>query len=178
MASNNFPEVFDGAPVGAVWWFNPIAEAVTALQSVVSAAPVWATKNVDETVNNSSALQNDNDLSLSLASNASYVLTCHLIQNSGATPAFKLDLPLPGGATWWPGSFICGASLATAQLGVMGTPAITGISGTGSDSFVDFHARLDTTSSGTLTLRWAQTTANASNTIVRAGSYLMAQRTA
>lgn len=39
MAANNFPLAFDGAPVSAPYWFNPIAEAVTALQTLALTAP-------------------------------------------------------------------------------------------------------------------------------------------
>jgi hypothetical protein len=39
VADNDFPEVFDGAPVSAPYWFNPVAEAVTALTAAAATAP-------------------------------------------------------------------------------------------------------------------------------------------
>lgn len=38
MPANNFPVVLDGSPVGATIWFNPVAEAVTALQAAAQAS--------------------------------------------------------------------------------------------------------------------------------------------
>ncbi len=134
---------------------------------------LFVLKGSDEIVNNSTTLQNDNELVLAVVANATYLLSCQMIQNSGATPAFKLDLTMPAGATWKPGWFTCGASAAAEQTGVMSTPAINGVTGAGADAFVKFEAVVVISStSGNIQVRWAQNTANASDTTVRAGSWL------
>lgn len=152
---------------------TPTADQLNRLEAV------WALKTADETVNNSAALQADDILFGSVAASATYLLRCHIVQNSGATPGFKLDITLPSGATWYPGKFICGSAVANQQFGVMATAAISGITGAAANSVVDFEAAITiSTTAGAAALRWAQNTANVSDTIVRAGSWLHLERVA
>jgi hypothetical protein len=152
---------------------EPTAEQLNRLE------PTWALKISDEIVNNSAALQPDDVLFGAVAASAGYLLRVHLVQQSGATPGFKLDITLPAGATWYPGKFLCGSSVANQQFGVMATAAISGITGAAANSIVDFEAAFVTsTTAGTAQLRWAQNTANVSDTIVRAGSWLHLERVA
>ena len=141
--------------------------------------PTWSLKTSDETVNNSATLQNDDALFGAVAASATYLLRCHIVQNSGATPGFKLSVSLPSGATWYPGKFICGSAVANQQFGVMSTAAISGITGAAANSVVDFEAAIViSTTAGSAQLQWAQNTANGSDTIVRAGSWLHLERVA
>lgn len=134
---------------------------------------LFVLKGSDEIVNNSAALQNDDALVLAVSANATYLLRCHIVQNSGATPGFKVDVTMPAGASWKPGTFDCGSSAANEQTGVMSTAAISGITGAAADAFVDFEAVVViSATSGNVQVRWAQNTANASDTTVRAGSWL------
>lgn len=135
---------------------------------------LYARKTSAETVNNSAALQNDDELALSLPANSTLECELRIKQSSGATPGFKADFTLPSGATWVDAFFIAGAT-GTLQFGPMPNASITGISGTGSDATLLIKFTVTTTNAGTLQLRWAQNTANASNTTVQAGGILTAR---
>ena len=153
-------------------WGDAITNAVNDHETRVTAleaAPLFALKTSDETVNNSSALQNDDALFLTVAVNTTYDLELWVLQSSGATPNFKLDFTLPAGATWRGGHFDCNNT----QIGIMTTAAVSGVTGTGADAYVMLKALISIGgTAGTVQLRWAQNTANASNTIVRANSRL------
>lgn len=135
----------------------------------------FAYKTADETVNNSSTLQDDDELFVEVAANAVYKLSLLAAQNSGATPGFKLNFTLPAGASWLLGSFDCGSSAATEQFGIT-TGSVTGITGVGADSLVIIDALISTANAGTVVFQWAQNLADASNTVVRAGSSLTLTR--
>lgn len=143
-----------------------------------SFAPTFVYKTVDETVNGSDVLQDDDDLVLAVEATGLYRLELRAVQNSGATPAFKCAFTLPSGATWLTGSFDCGSSAANEQFGLMST-TLSGVTGAGANSAVIIHSLiLVGSTAGTIQWQWAQNTANASNTIVRAGSSLLLSRMA
>lgn len=142
--------------------------------------PLYARKTADQTVNNSTTLVNDTELFVSVAANAEYDMELAAVQNSNATANFKLNFVLPAGATWVTGIFDLGSSAANEQFGVQTTagPAL-GITGAAADAVVWIKAKLIIAgTSGTVQFQWAQNTANASNTIVRAGSTLVLRRLA
>src|SRR5262245_10037005 len=56
-------------------------------------------KAADETVNNSSVLQNDDDFLFSVLANEKYAVQLVLNVNSGATPDWKANWTKPAGAT-------------------------------------------------------------------------------
>jgi hypothetical protein len=129
-------------------------------------------KAADETVNTSATLQDDNDLFFSGLVGESWGVTVALNVNSGTTPDFKTNWNKPAGATAkhatfysnptasqpWTSSDLVFATDATEQLIVIYAAIVIG--GT----------------AGTVTFQWAQNTSNASNTIVRAGSFMVAER--
>lgn len=140
---------------------------------------VLAYKSADETVNNSSTLQNDNHLVISVVANAAYTVDLYAIYNSNSTANLKVDYTMPAGAALSQMVFISGGTLSAIQHGVsLGTVgAVNGIAGISADTGLQMHGVLTTGgTSGNLTFRWAQNVANASNTIMRTGSYLRAQR--
>lgn len=140
-------------------------------------APVFARKTSDETVNGSDVLQDDNELTLAAEASVTYELFLHAVQNSGATPGFKLGFTLPSGATWVSGSFNVGSSAANEQFGLMPLTGLSGLTGAGANSLVRVQAIITiSTTPGSVTLQWAQNTSNASNTIVRAGSWMRLMR--
>lgn len=149
----------------------------TWITQINTLTPALVVKTSDETITNTSTLQNDDVLSAAVSASATYLLTCHLIHNSGATPGFKLAVSMPSGTTWRQGIFFCGSSTVNFQFGVMTTAQITGITGAGTDSNAFFRAVIVvSTTPGTVQIQWAQNAANASNTIVRAGSNLNLDR--
>jgi hypothetical protein len=143
--------------------------------------PITVVKSLDETVNNSATLQNDDALVIAVNSTAKYEVTGLVAYNSGTTPDIKFAFTAPASATFlW-----CCDALDTGASGVTGTVsrqklAITdslGVGGTGNDLIAKISGILVVAgTAGNLQLQWAQNTANASNTIVRAGSYLTARQ--
>jgi hypothetical protein len=143
-------------------------------------------KSADETVNNSSTLQNDDELLFSVSANKTYLVDLYLRLNGGVTPDFKFAWSLPAGASynwaaegeggsgginiyWSPKDTAQGSqqALSTTTFSVNGsanTPqglhltAILMIAGT----------------AGTATLQWAQNVATVADSKVLANSILRA----
>lgn len=143
---------------------------------ITEVRPVAAYKSIDETVNNSATLQNDDELLVALEASVRYDIFLQLSQNSGATPGFKFSFTTPTGATWGSGWYSSGSSAANEQMGVTTTGAVGGITGAAANSILTFRSPLTTTNAGTLQLQWAQNTTNLSDTIVRSGGILVARR--
>jgi hypothetical protein len=145
--------------------------------------PIKAVKSIDETVNNSATLQNDDALVLAVNSTATYEVSGIIRYNSGTTPDIKFAWTAPASATFF---WEC-IGLDTGASGVTGTVSrqalaigdTVGIGGTGNDLAASIKGILTVASTaGNLQLQWAQNTANASNTIVRANSYIVARQIA
>ena len=133
-----------------------------------SANTVRARKSGDETISSDSTLSNDSDLSVAVAANTGYFLTCFLEVNSGATPDIKVKWSLPSGATLdWVAEF----KGATRIWHNEGTTHAYGTSG--SDEVVTIVGYLRITTAGTCVLQWAQDVSDPGNTTVKAGSWLV-----
>lgn len=138
---------------------------------------VAARKTADETINNTSVFQDDDELFVSLEANVVYLARVHIVYNSGATPDFKYAFTLPSGTTAPMWSFQGITTVSAFTYGVASSGGVSGLGGTGADQPVDaFGVVITGSTAGTMQLQWAQETANASNTIVRAGSYLELRR--
>lgn len=146
-------------------------------------APLVAVKTADETVNNSSTLQDDNELFVAVRANNTYIVETGLIYSSGATPLIKVGFDFPSGATfvWTMDSLHNSITAATRgdieRFVQSGSTQSFGVSGAGT--------KVDATPSGLLTVgstggnftvQWAQQTANASNTVMYAGSWIKLTR--
>jgi hypothetical protein len=132
--------------------------------------PKFARKTADETVNNSATFQNDDHLALTVVASATYVFRHHWVFNSGATPDLKSQFTVPSGTTmaYWTQS----SSSIHAASGLTEASSVI-YDGDGSDITVWTVGYIVTSSTaGTVQWQWAQSTANASNTIVRKGSIL------
>ncbi len=139
---------------------------------------VFARKTSDETVNNSTTLQNDDALFVAVEANAVYDFLIAIHHNSGGTPDIKFGWTVPASTTMVWGGFIVNTAGAFTVAANLSQTSVVSIGGTGSDSFQAFQGVVVTSgTAGTLQLQWAQDTLNASNTIVRAGSYLALSRT-
>jgi len=133
-------------------------------------------KPADEIVNNSSTLQDDNDLTFAVNANKTYMLFLMMIVNSNVTPDFKYAWTVPSGATiikgvdfaiYFRGEAVSGdfatdATVAT-TIGTVGSNRLYG--------FI-FMAEVGATP-GNITLQWAQDVANASDTIMLQGSTVL-----
>ena len=130
-------------------------------------------KEADETVNNSTTLQNDNELLFAVAANEVVQFEGVLMVSTDPAADFKLTFTGPAGAV---GSFaaIYGDTLtgnADASSAALGSAAalVSGNDG----SVVRFWGGIHNGgTAGNLTLQWAQNTANVSDSKVLAGSYL------
>lgn len=140
-------------------------------------APLLARKPSNETVNNSSAFQDDNHLFLPVEANAVYQCHLHLQYNSGATPDLKYQFTVPVGASL-EGWSLLGYNTAVSLVYSNGGEA-SSLGGNGSALNADAWGILETdVTAGTMQLQWAQNTANASNTVMQAGAFLKLVRVA
>lgn len=149
--------------------------ASTLSSLITELRPVTVRKTANETVNNSTTLQNDDELAIAVEANLTYDFDCELIYNSGATPDLKFGWTYPSGLTMFyavyaagGGTFLGYNEIETSVPAVDGAGAAVGVLLKGT-VFVSATA-------GTLQLQWAQQTLNASNTIVQTGSYIRLKR--
>ena len=143
--------------------------------------PLFAIRTADSApVNNSTVLVNDTQLFLSLAASATYEIVLQGFMESAAAAGFKYDFGLPSGATYLWGIFSYGSSSANLQMGPKTLTAQSGITGAGTATTSQLYERffVSTTNAGTLQYKFAQQTANASNTVMQANSTLVGLRRA
>ena len=130
-------------------------------------------KEADETVNNSTTLQDDNELLFAVAANEVVQFEGVLMISTDPNADFKLTFTGPAGAV---GSFAAiygdvttgNADASSAALGSAAT-----LISVNDGSVVRFWGGIHNGgTAGNLTLQWAQNTANVSDSKVLAGSYL------
>lgn len=147
---------------------TPTAARLNALGAVLSA------KTADQTVINSTTFVSDTELFLSVAANAVYILDGVIVYQSGTTPDWKMRWTYPTGLTM---TYTMLAQVTTFTAFVFSETGIPVNDGTGGTFACTLQGTVTTSSTaGTLQLQWAQNTANASNTLVRVGSYLSLSR--
>lgn len=140
-------------------------------------------KAATETVTNSATLQNDDDFSITLEADKSYRIELHLVASGPAAADVRLAWTATGGASSPTGRHVLGpesgtASVTATQMRATATHAFTtnviyGTDGTSNSRIYEDFLVDVVGSSGTLTLQWAQGTANATGTNVFANSYLV-----
>lgn len=158
----------------------PLAAADKPLAATLNMGiPLYVAKSGDETVNNSAALQNDDHLIVAVEANAVYECRLHVVYTSNATPGYQMDFTAPAGATLSGWTLLCRVGGVTTAVVATAAAGSTGLQGTGADVPLDAWGRLVTSSTaGNFQYRWAQSSANASNTITRSGSFLVLRRVA
>jgi hypothetical protein len=134
-------------------------------------------KALDESVSSAttgSTYQLDDELFALFPASSTWDCTLQVIYNSGATPDFKIALDtLPAGATApsWRFEHDGGTGIATATTGIAGVP------GSGADDPLMWTGVLYMGSvAGTVAWKWAQNTADAGATLVKANSIFKAHR--
>lgn len=133
-------------------------------------------KAVDESLSSSTALQNDDELLLSLAANATYILSARITYNSSTAADFKYHFTGPASfSARWSQLVITGGG-STWQLFEQDETTTPSIDGSGADRSALLFGRVTTVGAGTLTLQWAQVASDASATTVKAGSSMMLTR--
>lgn len=143
---------------------------------------IFARKTATESVTSSTALQDDNELTVSVAANSVYEVTLMLIYDGATGGDLKFDFTGPSGATMNGVALRLGQGAATGDddaqsTFVMGTPEGVGALGTGSNAGMVFHGLLDlSATAGTFKLQWAQATSSGTATRVFADSYICLRR--
>jgi hypothetical protein len=133
-------------------------------------------KEADETVNNSTALQNDDELLFAVAANEVFQFEGVLVLSTAAAADFQISFTGPAGAV---GSFAAiygdnvNPDVATGSA-VLGS-GVTLLSAAVGRSVRFWGGIHNGGTAGNLTLQWAQGTLSATDTIVRAGSYIKYQ---
>jgi len=127
-------------------------------------------KKIDQTINNSNTIIDDDEVFLPMLANKVYGYRAHLQFISGVTPDLKVTWTVPAGAT---GTRNSGA-LARAPADTQNITTISTDATSGNEQNSDYCGvvRMGGTA-GNLQLRWAQNVADASDSKMLAGSYLL-----
>lgn len=139
-------------------------------------------KTADETVNNSVTLQNDDELLLAMAANEIWEFRLYLIVDSSAVADFKIGWAVPAGCTlkWAANQFdttlnnVVRMAQVESETQGIGSPGVTR-----HDLIAVVHGlAINGANAGNLQLQWAQNTAEASNTVLKANSCLIGTKLA
>lgn len=136
---------------------------------------VHIVKTANETINNTNVFQNDDQLAFPLGANENWTFRFVVQANSGATPDLKFAVTAPVGATCAYGHEDPENAVATANLACGASTGLVTALGV-ADLYEVVGTVRNGANAGNVTLQWAQNTANASNTIVYAGSFVDAFR--
>ena len=131
-------------------------------------------KSADETVNNSSTLQNDDHLVLAVSANEVWAIRFVALYNSGTTPDIKFAFTLPSGATiQFIDDSLDGGAVTNAGVAINSSGQ-----GASNAMFVSSAIAFISNTPGNVQLQWAQATADPSDTKVLKGSYIIAHKLA
>lgn len=172
---------------------------VLTADSAVSAGVKWAAasagtthilvrKTVDESVASSTAVQNDDTLLFAVAANEVWVFEVILSIETVTAADFRFRFDSPAGSSGVYGAI--GAALGAASvessarwsaggfsLGITTSLGSTG--GSGANTPVFIHGIIaNGSTAGSLTLQWAQNTSDATATVVKANSFIVAHKVA
>jgi hypothetical protein len=148
-----------------------VAGQILTAALLIAGVPIAVRKTADQTVNNSTVLVNDSELFWTPPVSTTYQLRLVLYYNSGTVPDIKAGWSLPAGATLTWGALYVNTAGGLTVIGNLGAGTLS-IGGLGAEANAEFHGILTMGSTaGNVQLQWAQDTANASNTIVRANSH-------
>ena len=132
-------------------------------------------KAAAEDVNNSLALQNDDDFSFAARANTNYLVTLNLILDGPAAADFQWDWAVPAGATGFHGGHRSTASgpdsFGDLVSNAFGTALEAELDGDGTFAYALLVAMIAVAgTAGTVQFRWAQLVATVGDTTVNAGS--------
>ncbi|WP_405413903.1 hypothetical protein [Streptomyces rubiginosohelvolus] len=139
-------------------------------------------KPADEPLPGSTALQDDDHLSVSVSAGGRYAIDAMLAVDGDPAADLLLTLAAPPGSTgyWTPGAVTLGVSDGTGSIRLTryapGAPIGVGIIAAG--LIVAPLGTITAGANGTLGFQWAQNVSSATPTVVRAGSWLRVRRTA
>lgn len=190
-----FADLGDGATFNATVFTLTQAGALTLTGGLTAdgiindgyttSAVVTKYKAADETVNNDVNPQTDDDLKITGGIGANEVwafeFVLHVLSTS-TTPGFRIELSAPTDAT---AIYYSGESVGTGGTSMgtdLATASLADIVFTGTE--LEYQVKIKgmfimgATANGAFSLRWAQETAHASDTKVKAGSHLIMTRLA
>lgn len=153
---------------------------------LVEAAEQFVHKTADETVTNSAALQNDDHLVVTLtAGTYTYEVVAHVrASGSGQDIKFTMDFGGTNSLHVYGATTLDEAVVGTSNVGVTFRSVLTDaaelVGGLGTaEVMIIVKGMLVATATSTLRFRWAQNTAGAAtDTTVRAGSYMITKKVA
>lgn len=166
--------VVDAAPAG----WTPILRtdmgaAVVITNNLGEVSKVVVRKSVDETVNNSEAFQNDDDLLFAIAANEIWRFEIWVFYNSATTPDIKFTITFPSGGTARFGN----TNDATNRVETVSGTTLGQVSGDGEDEMLILAGVVvNGATAGNVQLQWAQNAATVSDTKVLTNSYLVAEK--
>jgi len=156
---------------------------------VLNALPIWAVKSASESVANSTTPQDDDELFVTVQPNSTYLFQCSLEVSGSPDADMRISWSAPSGATFhWSAQSpwiaqtdvthstisITSMTSATAAADI----AVYSTSGLAHAQVIIVGMCMTGSSGGTVRLRWAQTSANATPTVVNPTSNLLFQRVA
>lgn len=149
--------------------------------SIPAWIPRYALKTGNESVTSSTTLQDDDQLTLTVAANKTYSFDGKLIISGATAGDFRWAFTFPAGATFALGGYGLAAAATTTSGDVETTTFPSAVSGTLISTFgvsatgsgVHIFGLLTTgANAGSITLQWAQGTSSGTPTVVSAGSHL------
>jgi hypothetical protein len=143
---------------------------------------IFASKTADESLTSNTTLQDDNDLSVTVAANSVYEVEFGLVYEAGTTGDIKYKWVAPAGATFTHSAnrLNVGATLTgddTVSVDAISVTVSAGGLGTGVSLPIEGKGLLRVASTaGTFKLQWAQDTSSAGATIMKADSFIVLRR--
>jgi hypothetical protein len=142
-------------------------------------ASFLAKKAADQTVNASTTYVNATDMAFTVGANETWIFEAHLNYNTASTPGIKFDVTAPTSST-------CDLQKINVNGGVGGAKytcaggakpdiSMSGVSGFDANETVAGSV-VTGANSGTVQLQFAQNTSNAANTVLYAGSWIVAYK--
>lgn len=141
-------------------------------------ATLFALKNEDTTVNNSTDVIDDPELTLPVEANSVYILDAYLLIDGSSTADIKASLSAPSGTSYritldGPASTVSNGSGSIARTTTTGSSLGLGAMGAGSAVAATPRGTIRTGSTaGSVAIRWAQTVAEVADTKLRADSWM------
>lgn len=138
--------------------------------------PAYALKTVNETVSNSSTLQNDDELFVSVAASLTYKVELSILYEAGSAADYKWALTFPSGTFSYRFIHLTSGGSFT-QLSSSSYTSGTGVSAGGAGIGTGIGLALVGVlvmgvTAGTLQYQWAQNTPTVENTATWAGSLM------
>lgn len=129
-------------------------------------------KTSDESISNSAAMQDDDELLFAIGASENWVFKIWMIYQAGTTGDMDLAITTPSGSTVIYGILNDAVHVVATSSG----GELFAAGDNENEQLVVYGTVVNSTTAGDVTLQWAQNVSNGTATIVRANSYLTAWR--